>query len=234
MDRLRLDMEVKFASDKTGVFSGYGGVTGNKDGGGDLIAKGAFRDTLREWQDKGKYPPMLLQHGGGFLGGAMDQLPVGKYTDMEENAKGLKVEGELFALNTERGQYIHEGMKSGSLDGLSIGYRVKEFVLGTKPTEPRRTIKSLDLVEVSIVTFPMNDKARIGAVKSDFDPRELEAMLREATLSRSDAVKAVATFRKWLQREAGEPTTSPRDEAGAGVGESVDRLISTLTGKKAS
>lgn len=230
MDRIRFDMtEVKFASDKTGVFSGYGSVTGNKDFGGDVIAKGAFRDTLREWQDKGKFPPMLLQHGGGFFGGAMDALPVGKYTDMEENAKGLKLEGELFALNTERGQYIHEGMKAGSLDGLSIGYRVKEFVLGTKPTEPRRTIKSLDLVEVSIVTFPMNDKARIGAVKSDFDPRELEAMLREATLSRSDAVKAVATFRKWLQRDAGEPDTSSRDESEAAIVAQLRRNIATLT-----
>lgn len=231
MDRIRFDMtEVKFASDKAGVFSGYGGVTGNKDYGGDVIEKGAFRDTLREWQDKGKFPPMLLQHGGGFLGGAMDQLPVGKYTHMEENSKGLKVEGELFALGTERGQYIYEGMKSGTLDGLSIGYRVKEFVLGTKPTEPRRTIKSLDLVEVSIVTFPMNDKARIGAVKSDFDPRELEAMLREAALSRSDAVKAVATFRKWLQREAEAPGTSPRDEVGADIVALTRRNIATLTG----
>ncbi len=232
MDRLRLDLhEVKFASDKTGVFSGYGAVTGNKDAGGDVIEKGAFRDTLRAWQDKGKFPPMLLQHGGGFLGGAMDMLPVGKYTDMEENSKGLKLEGELFALNTERGQYIHEGMKAGSLDGLSIGYRVKEFVLGTKPTDPRRTIKSLDLVEVSIVTFPMNDKARVGAVKSDFDPRELEAMLREATLSRSDAVKAVATFRKWLQREAEAPATSPRDEGEAGLAAIIRSNIAKLNPK---
>lgn len=216
MDRLRFDVEVKFASDKTGVFSGYGAVFGNLDAGGDMIEKGAFKRTLREWEDKGKYPPMLLQHGGGLFGGnADDMLPVGKWTAMEENSRGLKVEGELFATNTERGQYIYEGLKAGALDGLSIGYRVRKAVSGTKPTEPRRTLTDVDLVELSIVTFPMNDKARVGAVKSDFDPRELEAMLREASLSRSDAVKAVATFRKWLQREAGEPATSPRDEVGA-------------------
>jgi len=231
MDRIRVDMkEVKFASDKSGVFSGYGGVTGNKDFGGDVIAKGAFRDTLREWQDKGKFPPMLLQHGGGFLGGAMDALPVGKYTDMEENAKGLKVEGELFALNTERGQYIYEGMKAGSLDGLSIGCRVKEFVLGTKPTEPRRTIKSLDLVEVSIVTFPMNDKARIGAVKSaDIKTiREFEDFLRDVGGYSVAQSKRIAS--------SGFKSIDATRDAGGGqeVGESIDRLISTLTGKKAS
>lgn len=230
MERVRLDVEVKFASDKSGVFSGYGAIFGNIDAGGDMIERGAFKQTLREWEDKGKYPPMLLQHGGGIFGGpADDMLPVGKWTAMEENTKGLKVEGELFALGTERGQYIYEGLKAGALDGLSIGYRIKEFVQGVKPTEPRRKLKAVDLVELSIVTFPMNDKARVGAVKSDFDPRELEASLRDADLSRSDAVKAVAVFRKWLQREAVAPAPSPRDEVGADIVARVRRTIETLT-----
>lgn len=230
MERMRLGVEVKFASDKIGVFSGYGAVFGNIDAGGDMIEKGAFKQTLREWEDKGKYPPMLLQHGGGIFGGpADDMLPVGKWTAMEENSKGLKVEGELFALSTERGQYIYEGLKAGALDGLSIGYRIKEFVQGTKPTEPRRKLKAVDLVELSIVTFPMNDKARVGAVKSDFDPRELEASLRDADLSRSDAVKAVAVFKKWLQRDAVAPVTPPRDEVGADIAAVLRRNIATLT-----
>lgn len=230
MDRARFDLEVKFASDKTGVFSGYGAVFGNVDSYGDVIEKGAFKTTLREWEDKGKLPPMLLQHGGGiFGGGADDLLPVGKWTSMEENSKGLKVEGELFAMGTERGTYIYEGLKSGSLDGMSIGYRAIKFRNGAKAGEPRRYLEELKLMELSIVTFPANDKATIGNVKSDFDPRELEAMLREATLSRSDAVKAVATFRKWLQREAEAPGTSPRDEVGADVIAAARRNIATLT-----
>lgn len=228
MDRLKFDGEIKFASDKAGVFNGYGAIFGNVDAGGDMIERGAFKQTLREWEDRGKYPPMLLQHGGGFLGGADDMLPVGRWTQMEENSRGLKVEGELFALTTERGQYIYEGLKAGALDGLSIGYRAKEFVVGTKPGEPRRTLKAVNLLELSIVTFPMNDKARIGAVKNDFDPRELEARLREADLSRSDAVKAVAVFRKWLQREAGESMSSPCDEGEAGIAAMIRRNIETL------
>lgn len=223
-------IDFKFAEgEKTGSFSGYGAVFGNVDSYGDVIEKGAFKDTLRAWEDKGKYPPMLLQHGGGFLGGADDLLPIGKWTAMEENSRGLKVEGQLFALNTERGQYLYEGLKSGELDGLSIGYRVKEFIVGTKPTEPRRTLKSIDLVELSVVTFPANDKARVGQVKGDFDPRELEEALRDAGLSRSDAVKAVAIFRK-APREAGQPGPSPRDEGEAALMAQVRRNIATLIG----
>lgn len=220
MDRFRSDFAFKFASDKSGVFSGYGAVFGNVDSGGDLIEKGAFKQTLREWEDKGKYPPMLLQHGGGFLGGADDMLPVGKWTAMEENARGLKVEGELFALGTERGQYIYEGLKAGALDGLSIGYRVKEFAMGTKPGEARRTLKTLDLVELSIVTFPMNDKARVGSVKTI---RDFEAFLRDAGGFSHAQAKAIASH--------GFKAAEPRDEDEAGIAAQLRRNIAILTRK---
>lgn len=226
MDRLRFDMEVKFASDKSGAFSGYGAIFGNVDAGGDMIEKGAFKQTLRAWEDKGKLPPMLLQHGGGFLGSADDMLPVGKWTSMEENSKGLKVEGELFAMNTERGQYIYEGLKAGALDGLSIGYRPKEFVLGTKPGEPRRTLKSVDLVELSIVTFPMNDKARVGAVKSIKTIREFEDFLRDVGGFSHAAAKAIAAGGFKAHPE-------PRDEDGPGeaIAALIRRNIEVLTPK---
>lgn len=221
MDRMKLDFEVKFdgGDAKAGVFSGYGSIFGNVDSYGDVVEKGAFKTTLREWETKGKFPPMLLQHGGGFFGGAgLDQVPVGKWTSMEENAKGLKVEGQLFALATERGQYLYEGLKSGALDGLSIGYRAKKFTSGTKTGEPRRLLHDVDLVELSIVTFPANDKSRVGSVKSVLDalnPRELERELKQF-LSGSDAVKAVAVMKKYLQREADDhPPLDTRDEDAA-------------------
>lgn len=237
MDRMRFDGELKFASDKAGVFTGYGAVFGNTDSYGDVIVKGAFKDTLRAWDDKGKLPPMLLQHGGGFLGGADDLLPVGKWTSMEENSKGLKVEGELFALSTERGQYIYEGLKAGALDGLSIGFKTVKARNGTKPTEARRYLEQVELMELSIVTFPANDKARVGAVKSlseltleDF--RDIEATLRTKGLSRTDAVKAVSGLKDWLQREAGAPKTDPRDEGAAeDLAASIRRNIATLTSR---
>src|SRR3546814_20761916 len=85
---------------------------------------------------------------------------------MEENSKGLRAEGRLFALQTERGQYLYEGLKAGTLDGISIGYRARKFTNGTKAGEPRRKLHEVDLVEASIVTFPANDKARVGRLTS--------------------------------------------------------------------
>jgi hypothetical protein len=207
--------ETKILS-KPGSFSGYGAVFNNEDAMGDVIQEGAFAGSLKEWQARGKWPPMLLQHGGGFFGGSSDSLlPVGQWMEMGENSRGLKVDGQLFALNTERGQYIYEGLKAGALDGLSVGFRTKQFVEGTKPGEPDRTLTEIDLWEVSIVTFPANPKARVTAVKSLTveQLRELEGALRDGGLSRADALKGVVAFKRWLQRDAGAPNSGPRDEA---------------------
>ena len=210
------------AEDEAGRFSGYGAMFGNTDSYGDVIERGAFTDTLKEWKARGKLPPMLLQHGGGFFGGgADDMLPIGKWLSMEENSKGLKVEGQLFALNTERGQYIHEGLKSGVLDGLSIGFIAREVRFGDEDKdEPARTLTDIDLWEVSVVTFPANDKARVSAAKSlsVSELRELEGRLRDAGLSRADCGKAVSVLKSWLQRDAGAPVITPRD---AGVTEAA-------------
>jgi HK97 family phage prohead protease len=199
---------------KTGTFSGYGAYFANEDAYGDVIERGAFAETLSEWKTSGKLPPMLLQHGGGFLGGADDLVPVGKWESMHEDSKGLRVQGKLFALNTERGQYIHEGLKEGVLDGLSIGFRVREYKRGTKPGEPERMLTNIDLVEVSIVTFPANPKARVTSVKTLTvdELRELEDSLRDEGLSRADAKKALSVFRR-LQRDAGVPDSTHRDDA---------------------
>lgn len=214
-------LETKASADTPGAFSGYGAVFGNEDAQGDVIRQGAFKSTLSEWRGRGKFPPMLLQHGGmdSFVGPRPDDLlPVGEWTDVQENARGLKVEGRLFALATERGQYIYEGLKAGALDGLSIGYKTREFIAGTRAGEPDRTLTDVDLWEVSIVTFPANPKARVTAVKalSTDDLRDLEAALRDAGVPRKDCPKAVWAFKQWLQRDAGEPTGGQRDAAAAG------------------
>lgn len=211
-------IEFKLATNESkGTFSGYGAVFGNTDSYGDVISRGAFKQSLKEWQDRGKFPPMLLQHGGGLFGGSPDGLlPIGKWTDMAETPKGLQVEGQLFALGTERGQYLMDGLKSGVLDGLSIGFRTREAVNGTKPGEPRRTLTNIDLVEVSVVTFPANEKARVTAVKSltDDELRDLETAYRDGGLSRSAAVIAASVTKAYLLRDAGVPTIPAGDQRG--------------------
>lgn len=208
--------EVKLADDEAEMtFSGYGAVFGNVDSYGDVIAKGAFKSTLAEAKRSGIWPAMLSQHGGMF---GDDSTPIGVYTEMREDDVGLYVEGKF--ANTPRGKEAHELLKMKprpAYSGLSIGFRATEWTMRTKPEEPRRTLKAVDLLEVSLVTFPANTKARVMSVKSDFNPRVIEDSLREAGLSRADSVKAVAVLKSMLLRDEAEPETTPRDEDGSAV-----------------
>jgi HK97 family phage prohead protease len=143
---------VKFAVDAdTGMkFSGYGSVFGN-------IAPGAFARSLAAHKSANSAPLMFLNHD-------MNSLPIGRWIALSEDGTGLKVEGEL--LDTQAGRDTYTALKAGAIDGLSIGYRPIEFTNRAHPDDPRRTLKSLDLVEVSVVTLPANRSARIGEVKS--------------------------------------------------------------------
>ena len=202
-------------------FSGYGAVFGNVDSYGDIVAKGAFAVAIKDAKSSGKWPAMLVSHNGY-------NMPVGVWTDMKEDQHGLWVEGKLAP--TERGREVHELLKMQprpAISGLSIGYIAKDYTLHqrTKADEPRRTIKTVDLLEVSFVTWPANDKARVVNVKSEFNPREIEDSLREAGLSRGDSVKAVAVFKSMLQRDAEEPKSGPRDEEAAAEQQSEAKAL---------
>lgn len=197
---------------KTMSFTGYGAVFGNVDSYGDVIQPGAFADTLSTAKKSGQWPAMLLQHGGFGLG-AEDMTPIGVWTELSEDGHGLKVSGQL--ADTQRGRDAYALMKMSpraAITGLSIGYIPKEFEQGTKPGEPRRKLKRVDLIEVSLVTFPANPKARVSSVKSAADIRILEQALRDAGLSRSEAKAVLAEGFKAL-----EPLRDAEGEALAAI-----------------
>jgi HK97 family phage prohead protease len=219
--------ELKFAGNENDMtFSGYGAVFGNVDSYGDVIAPGAFTDTLARAKSASDWPAMLAQHGS-FLGGG-DNTPVGLWTNMYEDNKGLLVDGKLAP--TPRGQELYTLMKMTprpAINGLSIGYVAKEWSVRSRPEEPRRTLKKVDLMEVSIVTMPANPKARVTQVKSG-SIRQFEAFLRDAGGFSAAQAKAIAS--------SGFKSIEAMRDAGDGqeLEGSIERLLGTLTGKKAS
>lgn len=181
----------------SGTFAGYGSVYNNVDQGDDIVAPGAFTDSLVDWASKDRLPAMLWQHRSAE--------PCGAYTVMKEDANGLYVEGKL-ALKTQRGAEAYELLQMKAISGLSIGFLTREDSYDQKTGV--RTIKKADLWECSLVTFPMNDDARIEVVKSmeqinDF--KSAEHYLRESGgLSRSEAVAFVSRVKSLMQRDSAE------------------------------
>jgi phage head maturation protease len=109
-------------------------------------------------------------------------------------------------MGTQKGKEVYELMKMGAIDGLSVGYRVDAKNHHYDERRKYRVLKEVDLMEISAVTFPMNPRARIQAVKSDMSVREWEHKLREVgNLSHSEAKVAASAVHKALsQREVGE------------------------------
>jgi len=194
MERMTVPLcEIKFSSDAAMEFSGYGAVFGNVDAYGDVIAPGAFAETLHKATKSGHWPAMLSQHGAMGLT-AEDMTPVGVWTTLAEDGKGLVAEGVLAP--TPRGQELHALMKMKprpAIDGLSISFIAKRWTPRTKPDEPRRVLHEIDLIEISPVTFPANGKARVTGVKSLGDnERDIERwLMQDAGLSRKDARIAI-------------------------------------------
>lgn len=187
-------IELKFAAseDAEMTFEGYGAVFGNVDTHGDVIAKGAFRETIRQAKSSGQWPAMLLQHGGWQMS-AEDLTPVGLWTDMEEDDTGLFLKGKLAP--TKRGIDLYALMKMQprpAINGLSIGYRPIKWKMRSTPEEPRRTLEEVQLIEISPVTFPANAKARVHAAKGVHGARLAEQALRDAGFSANEAKGIVA------------------------------------------
>lgn len=184
--------ECKFAAtDDTSLsFSGYGAVFGNEDSYGDVLVPGSFKRTLAEAKKSNTAPLMFLNHD-------MHSLPIGRWTAMSEDDIGLKVEGEF--LDTQAGRDAYIASKANAISGLSIGYRAREVVMGKNSDEARRTLKSVDLFEVSLVTFPANTSARIQSVKSILADADPETVLINLGMSLDEAKTFLATVQQTIE-----------------------------------
>jgi HK97 family phage prohead protease len=191
-----------------GRFAGYGSVFGNVDGGGDVVQKGAFAASIKRIKESGDPLPALWSHSS--------RDPIGGFDVLEEDDHGLKCEGFLLKDEVARASEIYALMKRRVVKGLSIGYYVLKDSWNEKTGV--RTLIELELVEISPVTFPMNEEATVDSVKSMGRTLksgalptlpEFESFLCEAGFSNTQA-KAIAGngLRKLLDRREADGETS--------------------------
>lgn len=186
-------------------FEGYASKFNGVDTYGDTILPGAFKKSLLALRSAGRSPKMLLNHRSY-------DLPVGKYTKFQEDDDGLFVAGSL-----TKGMSVAEDLRlclaDGTLDGLSVGIGLKsddyEWVDEPK-SNISRIIKNVSMLrEISLVTFPADDKARVDvdSIKAELDDvgsiTDLERFLRDAGGFSKTAAAAVVSRAKAILR--GEP-----------------------------
>lgn len=149
------DFRVKEFGER-GTFSGYASVFDVIDSYREVVMPGAFAATLETWKQREALPPLLYQHNS--------REPIGVFTLMREDEKGLYVEGELLVDDIQRAREVHALLKRKGIRGMSIGFDVDEESYDSRAGI--LSLKTVDLWEVSIVTFPANQAANVESVKS--------------------------------------------------------------------
>lgn len=208
--KLIFKFQVKDISEN-GTFSGYASTFGNEDLGGDIVAPGAFKKTIKENPDV----PILWSH---------DEL-IGVNKAAEEDRKGLYVEGEL-NLDVQRGREAYALAKQRAVKGLSIGFS-PVTVDYSRAKEGIRILKEVKLYEYSLTPFPMNERAGISSIKCWDDVQvemgRMEKFLSKQSLSAKERDALQRKFAQFLALlatspgsttgDAGDPAAAHQDEA---------------------
>ena len=180
LERKAISFSLKTESLKEGEFAGYGAAFSNLDRVGDIIACGAFKDTIPEFLSTGV---IAWQHEW--------DTPIGKAIEAYEDEHGLFIRAKIS--DTSQGRDALTLLRDGVIKKLSIGYRIKDAEFFDSLDELAayaranniplkldnlegvvggvRLIKAIDLYEISLVTVPANPAASVTAVK------ELDALI---------------------------------------------------------
>lgn len=151
LKKLTRPFEIKSVNED-GSFSGYATVFGQPDFYGDIILPGALNETLTRKRNGGVVG--LWQHD--------DDDPIATYPVLKVDSTGLYVEGQLVK-GVQQADEAHLLLKAKAINGMSMGFITQEDDYNQSG---QRLIKKLDLWEISLVTFPAHDSARVTDVKS--------------------------------------------------------------------
>jgi hypothetical protein len=190
------NFEIK-AIDEKGFFEGYASTfNGKPDLGGDVVMPGAFLESIAKGGRFGT--------GIRFLRGHDRDRPIGVWTDIHEDQKGLFNRGQI-AIDTQDGHDTHILLKMGAMKGESIGYFTEDYEIITAEGNDVRYLKKIDLYEISVVTFPMNTNANVTMVKEAIEncktERQLENALKDMGLSSKAAQYVISVCKKGFQAE---------------------------------
>lgn len=140
-------MEGKIPIDAEGRFAGYASIFNRLDSGGDIVLPGAFGKSLAKKRGRIR---LLFQHD--------PKEPVGTWEELREDSHGLFAAGRLVP-GVPRADALRRLIETQALDGLSIGFRT----VRASRQSGQRLLHEIDLYEISIVTFPMMEEARIAS-----------------------------------------------------------------------
>lgn len=184
-DRLRVSQPFQLEAKAVGEgrIEGFASTYGiEPDRHGDIVKSGAFTASLARHRKLGTMPAMLWAH--------RQEMPIGHWLEMSDEAEGLKVVGQL-NLATDAGKQAFAHAVAGDVRAFSIGYAVAaggRTYVGNGVWQ----LTAVDLVEVSLVSTPANENARVTSVKHLASKAEAVEFLRSAGMAKEAARRFAA------------------------------------------
>lgn len=161
MNQKDYEFQVKEAGEDTPSITAYASTFDREpDSYGDVVARGAFADSLKKWEESGNSIPLLFGHRTDD-----PMMNIGKVTKAVEDERGLLIEAE-FDMDNPNGAYAHKLVMEKRLCKLSFAFDVLDqgtvtLEDGTKANELRK----MDIYEVSLVPIPANQHAEVVSAK---------------------------------------------------------------------
>lgn len=159
------------------------------DSYGDVVAKGAFLDDIKRWEESGNVLP-------GLYGHRMDDPDyfVAAASQMGEDEHGWWVKGE-FDLESPKAQQVYRLVKGRRLNQLSFAYDVLDEGRIEIDGEPVNELRKLRVHEFSFVPVGANSDTSVLAIKGILDGikagRVLSAKNETALREARDAIDSV-------------------------------------------
>jgi HK97 family phage prohead protease len=210
--------QIKAIDDQLGIIAGHLNTFNNVDLGLDKTMPGAFRATIRDaMAQKAKTGaqflwPLLWNHD-------VTLPPIGGISQAKEDSVGLWIEAKL-NLEYELAKDVYSGFKFGSVRSLSMGYRTieSEYSKDAVTGKTIRELKVVDVVEGSVVNFPMDPHSMVSSVKGgypmltrikDFDTRYASEQLDDWLYADfQDVTSALRAAIADCFSEAGDPLSN--------------------------
>lgn len=199
---------------KDGQFEAYASVFGNVDSYGDVVVKGAFAESLKEWAGSGLALPVLWGHNF-----ADPDYNIGHVVEAVEDERGLKVTAEL-DLESPKAAQVYRLLKAGRVSQMSFAFDVLDAAMAERDGDDVYELRELKLYEVSVVPIGANQETEVLAVKAAAE--HMTGTVRDGLPLSTKTVDALRGVRDALDeaiRLAGTPeksdgTADGNDEAG--------------------
>ena len=192
MKHLYKTFDLVKSDDDAGTISGYFSTYDRiPDSYGDVIAKGAFTETIRKRKESGHPFPLCWNHDLNQIIGYVDP------DNIEDTEKGPLMTASFF--NTPLAQEKREIVKSGVVYQFSFAYDV----LDQGPAEDIKAneLRKLDVFEVSIVPIPANQRAEVTDIKAG----------RRNSKKDADAIREAITLLQGVLGELEDIEEDPKD-----------------------